>query len=247
MNLYWKAFFVEHSRHHLRELNELCEFAHEKFPKSVEIIISHAIALFQLAHIGDGKNRTEQYGEAAELLEKAVALDPAQGWVRLGQIIIYTWFGHFDRVDQIYRTMLDEASLLSAVPGVRLPSLVFQDMNDEAIASISKVMSNEAGTPLPFFRFSYLSLAHFNRGDIAMALRQAEISLETGREFFMGHLMKIAALERLGRHMDAVQALDDMRLDYKEPTVSEFDFLPFKRPDRKKALFDALRDAGMPE
>ena len=30
VNLYWKAFVIEHTRHHLRDLNELCEFAHSK-------------------------------------------------------------------------------------------------------------------------------------------------------------------------------------------------------------------------
>ncbi len=247
VNLYWKAFFVEHTRHHLRDLNELCEFAYAKFPKSVEVVISHAIAIFQLAHVSDGKDRMKHYSEAAEILEKAVAIDPSQGWVRLGQIIIYTWFGKFDQVDQIYQTMSEETSLMHTTPGLRLPSLVFQNLNDEAIASVGKVMANEAGSPLLFFRFAYLSLAHFNKGDFAMALRQAESSLDYGREFFMGHLMKIASLECLDRHEDAAHALEDMRLDYSAPTISEFDFLPFTHPDRKVALFDALRQAGMPE
>ena len=247
VNLYWKAFFVEQTRHHLRDVNELCVFANKKFPNRVEVVVSRAIALFHCAHVSDDKDRQKHYREAADILEQAVSLDPSQSWVRMGQIIINTWLGRFEVVDRVYRTMLDEASVMHSGPGLRLPSLAFRDMNDEAIASVGIVMKNEAGSPLLFYRFSYLGLAHFNKGDFSMALRQAQSALDSGREFFMGHLVKIAALERMGRHEDAVRALEEMRLDYRDPTVSEFDFLPFTDPARKAALMDALRDAGMPE
>ncbi len=246
-SLYWKAFFVQQTRTHLKEIAELAKFAHSHFPKNPFVIGTHALAQFHLAHISDHKDRLARYQEADKLLQSALAINANLALVHSTNMIISTWLGRNDEVDRVFNHVMSSGTNWHATAGLRMPSLAFRNRNDEVFELAETVMQNESGSPLLFYRFAYMGLAHFNLGNHSEALRNARNALEWGREFFMGHLIRIASLERLGHHDEAALALEDMRLDYRDPTVSEFEFLPFNDEARKRALLDALKDAGMPE
>lgn len=245
-SLYWKAFFVEQTRAHLTQVAELAKFAHSHFPKNPFVIGTHALAQFHLAHISDHKDRLARYREADNVLQSALAINANLALVHSTNMIISTWLGRNDVVDRVFDHVMSSGTNWHATAGLRMPSLAFRNRNHEVLELAETVMQNESGSPLLFYRFAYLGLAHFNLENHSEALRNARNALEWGREFFMGHLVKIASLERLGHHEEAALALDDMRLDYRDPTVTEFEFLPYEDAALKRKLLDALKDAGMP-
>lgn len=245
--LFWRAAIVSQTRAYLAGFRKMTEIALKFEPRELEILLASSFFRFHQTHLGDGKDKVAGYHEARKFLDEAYSRDPNSPNVLMQQIIQSIWIGDHNLVERNYSTLVNNGVGVAALEGVHGTSLVFQNRNDEAITKLTLALTNESGTINLFYRFSFLGLAYFNIGRIEEALEKAERALEVGREFFMGHLVKIAALERLGRHNDAAMALDDMRRDYRDPTVSEFDFLPFTQEEPKQKFLDTLRDAGMPE
>ena len=160
-------------------------------------------------------------------------------------LIVSTWLGRFDDVDAAWRG-LDGVGApgLSGVYGV---SLMFRGRNEEAIDKVRVSVERESGSKLLMHRYPIIGLAYFNMGDFAEALASAENALAVSREFFLGHLVKIAALQRLGRADEAGRAIAEFREGYRDPTVAEFEFLPFTDEAPKRAFLGALLEAGLPK
>lgn len=246
-SLFWRVAMVSQTRAYLAEVCDLTEIALEFAPKQNEVLVLLGFSRFQLAHLSDGKNRIAEYREARKPVNEAFSRDPDVPEVLMQKILPSIWLKDYKTVEDCYAALVNSGRGVAALEGVHGTYLVFQSRNDEAISKLTLALANESGTINLFYRFSFLGLANFNIGRFDAALENAKRALDVGREFFMGHLVKIAALERLGRHQDALKAITEMRLDYREPTVSEFEFLPFSEEAPKRAFLAALKDAGMPE
>lgn len=246
-SLFWRVAMVSQTRAYLAQVCELTEVALAFAPKETEILILLGFSRFHLAHLSDRKNRIAKYREAMKPIDEAFSRDPDIPEVLMQKLFPAIWLNDYKTVEDCYAALVNSGRGVAALEGVHGTFLVFQNRNDQAITKLTLALSNESGTINLFYRFSFLGLAHFNIGRFDEALDNANRALSVGREFFMAHLVKIAALERLGRHQDAIKALDDMRLDYRDPTLSEFEFLPFAEEAPKRAFLAALEDAGMPE
>ncbi len=245
--LFWRAAMKTQTRANLADFREMTEIAVKFAPKETEVLVTYSFLRFHQAHVGDGKDRVEAYREARKPLDEAFSRNPNTPDVLVQRTIQSIWINDHETAELCYATLAKSGRGIVALEGLHGTSLAFQNRNDEAIAKLTMALSNESGTINLFYRFSFLGLAYFNLCQFNEALENAERALDVGREFFIGHLVKIAALERLGRHDDAVQALEDMRLNYRDPSVSEFDFLPFSQEEPKQNFLNALREAGLPE
>ncbi len=123
--------------------------------------------------------------------------------------------------------------------------MIFRGRLEEALPYLSRAIELERGTPLLFYRYTILGLGRLMIGDFAAALVAADNALAVSTEFYLSHLVRIAALERLGRHDDAVAAISEMRMEFTNPCLSQFEFLPIADQHIKEDFFSALRDAGM--
>lgn len=247
-NLIWHAFFVHMNHGHCVEIVNYSKRFLKYFPTSANLLTWLAFGVFHEGQLRDnGTGRLNNYHECKKHFDRAHAIDPTQNLTLSGRMIVNSWLGDFEAVDADYETLVALATPMHAADGLYAQSLIFRGRFDEALPLIKKTIELERGTPLLFFRYSFLGLGQFLQRDYAGALVSAENALSIGREFFLSHLLHIAALQRLGRQVDATKALEEFRAGYENPCVSEFTFLPIVDQSAKIDLLDALRDAGLPE
>ena len=124
---------------------------------------------------------------------------------------------------------------------------LFEGQLDDAIDNIQSTIVLEAGYPLLVYRYASLGLTRFCQDEYELALAAAETALEVSLEIWLPHLVKIATLQKLSRTVEATSALEVFRENYRDPTVSEWEWLPFTEEEPKRTFLDALRDSGLPE
>lgn len=243
---FWNLFFRKQTRAYNARIKELCTAAHDRFPNDTFLSVTLASAQFHGAHLGDGKDRVTVYRAARQTLGKALAREPDSAMVLMAQMILDTWTGDFAGADRAYQMILDNDVQGFAIAGLRTTWLVLQGRYEEVLAARAQVTHNESGTPPLFYRFAMQSLAHFGLHECREAEEAAAAGLEVGDEFFLNHIVRIAALHRVGRSDQAGEALAHFRHCYRDPTVEEFAFLPWQDARAKGDLLDALREAGLP-
>ena len=243
----WHVFFHGHTRRKMSEFAAILEPISQEFDHNAEILCYFASATFHAAHLSDGKDRIERYREAMRINERALTIDPNYRLALMWKTTYSAWLGDFQNAEQaqaLYERRYSEHYLNQ---GIRAVAQVMQGRTDQAIPTLERVIRAEADNINLLYRYANLALAHMLVGNDEAALTCAEQSLVVSSEFFLTHLVKIATLERLGRHSDAESALADMRRAYRDPCVSEFEFFPITDADRKSDFLNALRDAGMPK
>ena len=123
----------------------------------------------------------------------------------------------------------------------------FRDRIAEAIERYKEAIPAEAGLKTLLNRYAMFGLAFFCIKNYGEALRNAENSLAIGPDYWVTHIVRIAALERLGRHNECAEAIAAYAVLYSDPTVAELEWLPFTNSEVKEDFLGALRDAGLPE
>jgi len=242
---FWTNFGADHSLSGLAKLCAVNAYALSIFPRNALFLVGAGFVDFHVAHLSDGKDRIERYERALAFFRRALAIWPGMVQALHGSLIISNWLGRFDDVEAAW-FQLEGATgpSLNAIYGI---SQMFRGRNEEAIDGVRETIAAERGWKLLMYRYPILGLAQFNMGDFNEALASAENALEVSHEFFLGHLVKIAALQRLGRADEAGHAIAEFREGYRDPTVAEFEFLPFTDEAPREAFLGALLDAGLPK
>lgn len=246
-SLLWHAFYHAQTRRIMCECAEVLRPVAQSMDRHVDVLTYYAALTFHAAHLSDDKDRVARYRHAMETNERALALDPKSPRALSWKATYCAWLGDFDAAEQANGLLTSTMIEIEAYAGLRAVALVMQGRIDEAIPLLEQAIRAERGTANMFYRHANLALAHLLSDNEGQALLSAEYSLAVSHEFFLGHLVKIAALERLGRRQEAGLALEDMRRAYRDPTVSEFTFIPIADAQRKRELLGSLRDAGMPD
>ena len=102
-------------------------------------------------------------------------------------------------------------------------------------------------SPQNFYRFGNLASAHFVQQDYGACIEAARQGLFINGEFFLNHLLLIAAFVLSNEMGKAEAAIAALQKAYNQPTVSEFGFLPFADRTVTDRLLESLRKAGLPE
>lgn len=245
-NFVWFAFFVRQSRDNFRQISGMVDLAAKRFPDSADVLSWKAYIDFHTGHLMDKPDRVHWYRKGREYVDRALAIDPGHMLALNARIFCSTWLGDFAAADAANHALVEMESPLHVRSGIYAVSLIFRGRLDESLPYLDRSMELERGTPLLFYRYAILGLGHCMARDHAAALVAAENAMAVSTEFFLAHLVRIAALERLGRHVDAAQAIADMRNEFRDPRVSHYQFLPIADATQKADFLGALRDAGLP-
>lgn len=250
------ALLVDHylSMHHSEntisaheEGDLVADYALSVFPDDPVVIGYKAWAIYSLWDMKSGKMRREKYLEAAQIFDRALAIDPGSSGALIGRMSVSYWLGEFDETDRCYDVLGAELGGAPALTAIYANSLIFRDRIAEAIERYKEAIPAEAGLKTLLNRYAMFGLAFFCIKNYGEALRNAENSLAIGPDYWVTHIVRIAALERLGRRNECAEAIADYAALYYEPTVAELEWLPFTNPKVKEDFLGALRDAGLPE
>ena len=246
-DLWMAAFYSAHTRQTLAAMDEACDFAITEFPREAHYLVAKGMVTHHIAQLADTKDRVAGFRAALAFVTRARALEPGlYTAIHIGMIPA-NWLGHFDDVREGYRILSQPGTKVGSLDGLLALSHLFSGYYAQAIEDMQSTIAQETGYPVLMYRYGGLGLAQFLQGEQQAALDTARAALEISGEFWLPHLVSIAALERLGRHDDAIEALAAMRKFHNDPRVSDWDWLPFTTPEPKTQLLDALRDAGMPD
>ncbi len=246
-NLVWYGFFSQHSRSSQTDFSKTLSMAVDRFPDSPDCLAWYAYTLFHHGHLQDVPDRVDWYQKASDVIDRALAIDPGHGLALGGRIFTGSWLGNFKAVDAANDALVAMDSPFHVRSGIYAGSLIFRGRLEESLPYLSRAIELERGTPLLFYRYAFLGLGNFMSGDYAASLVAADNALTVGTEFYLSHLVRIAALERLDRHGEAVDAISTMRKDFVDPRLSQYGFLPITDQTIKAEFFGALRDAGLPD
>ena len=241
---------IHHTKNNLaafEEADRVADYALEILPNHPIALNFKAWSVYSLWDMKSGKTRREKYQEAAGYFDRALAQDPALPGPLVGRMSVSYWLGEFDETERCHEAMGELISTTPALKAIYANSLIFRDRIAEAIERYKEAIPAEAGLKTLLNRFAMFGLAFFCIGNYDEALRNAENSLAIGPDYWVTHIVRIAALERLGRHDECAGAIADYAAMYPDPTVSELDWLPFTNPETKADFLGALRDAGLPE
>ena len=244
--LFSASYSQEHTRRSMSHWLLATEYAVKCFPKNAVYQGFYALAIFGNAHMSDGKDRVEKYRLSQEIANRAIALrsgGPASIASAMQETI---WLGEHKKAEELFNTLPNPA-VTAAHNGIFATSLAFQGRCEEAMALLSQTIHHEAGSALLFYRNASLAVAHFSVGGYDKAVQSAKNAVDGNAEYFMGHLVLIAGLEISGDHAAAKAAVKNFSKNYRDPTVTEFEFLPFTDLNVKSLFLSALRDAGLPE
>ena len=246
-DLWLSAFYTTNTRAHMVAMDEACDFALAHFPKDPTYLSAKAMVAHHAVQLSDRKDRIAAIEAAYEYVKRALALDPGLYSAQYVRMMMANSLGRFDEVRDAWNILSQPGTKTSALDGLLGVTQMFEGQYDEAIASIESSIAQETGYPSLVYRYAALGLTHFSKDDFEEALNAAESALEVSHEYWLSHLVKIAALQRLGRIDKAALAIGDFRENYRAPTVSEWNWLPFSDETPKKNFLDALRGAGLPE
>ncbi len=245
---YWMAaFYTDHSRATLAEVDKACDFALETFPGEAHYLVAKGMVTHHIAQLADTEHRLKGFRQAYEFTRRARALEPGLYMAIHIGMIPANWLGLFDEVQEGYRILSKPGTKVGSLDGIMGWCDVFTGDYDAAIPHMHATINEETGYPVLIYRYGALGLAHFLKGEFELALDASKSALEISGEFWLPHLILAAALERMGQHDEAAAALDDMRAYYHTPKISDWDWLPFTDSEPMATFIHALREAGLPE
>ncbi len=246
-DLWMGSFYGTHSRASQAEMGEACDYALDEFPGTAVYLVAKGMVTHHIAQLADTRDRVAGFRAAGDYLKRARALEPGLYTALHISMIPANWLGQFDEVKDWYRTLSQPGVRVGSLDGLLALSHLFSGEYDAAIEEMHSTIEQETGYPVLMYRYGGLGLALFLKEEYQQALEAAENGLVISGEFWLPHLIAIAALQRLGQTQEAHGALQNMRAFYHAPKVSDWDWLPFTDPVPKSSFLNALRDAGMPE
>ena len=228
-------------------MDQAADLAVSLFPKNPFCLQFKGWAVYSRWDMSEGGQRHARYQEANSYFERALSIDPGQKQALTGRLSVSYWLGDFAATDATFDLLGDSFKAWPVLKAIYANSLIFRDQIDQALKDYAPVLIHEAGTKVLLNRHAMIGLAHFCRKDYGEALKGADSSLEIGPDYWVSHLVRIAALERLGMSDQTATAIKAYADVYPSPNVSELNWLPFVNGDVKADLLTALESAGLPK
>jgi DNA-binding SARP family transcriptional activator len=241
------VFYKDNSLAGFEAMDQAADLAVSLFPKHPFCLQFKGWAVYSRWDMSDGSQRRTRYEEANEYFGRALAIDPNHQQARLGRFSVSYWLGDFATTDAIYESSGESFRTWPVLRAIYANSWIFRDQIDRALADYAPVLLHEAGAKVLLNRHAMIGLAHFCRKEYDEALKSANASLEIGTDYWVSHIVRIAALQRLGRSDLTPAAITDYAKVYANPNVVELNWLPFVNQAVKSDLLTALEAAGLPE
>jgi DNA-binding SARP family transcriptional activator/TolB-like protein len=246
-DMFGRVFFSSYTPAGMRDLETVADYAISVFPERESLHTVKGWAHCCFVDSLETPDRIAGYKQSIKYFDRALALDADYPLAVLGKASLSYWLGDFETTDRLMEEFEMLTTSMPVAEVVHGNTLIFRGKNAEGIQRLEAVIKKADGMAALENWYATKGLGHFNVGDFDTALVCAGNSLEFGSNYWVTHVVRIAALARLGRLDEAADAVADYLAIFPRATVSELDWMPFTQDAPKQAFLDALRDAGLPE
>ncbi len=231
----------------LAEARLLAEQALKIDPKCGPAWRCLSIAAYHQAHMLSAADYDATLSEALDAAERSVRLDKndeCAHW-NFGNVLVA--LRQHDRAIAAFERALELNPNHSVAHGSLGTALCYAGRPAEGILKNKIAIRSDPLNPSIFFRYTGLALGHYLIGDYESAAEWARRSLQRNREWYLGHVYRIASLAELGRIEEAQEACREYLRLFPCATISELRRLPLKHERDLERLCASLRKAGLPE
>jgi tetratricopeptide (TPR) repeat protein len=206
-----------------------------------------SFATYHQALMLQSENYEATLASALEAGERSVKLDSNDEYAHwnLGNVLLALRL-HDRAIAEFERAMEINPNFSSAC-GSLGTALCYIGRPVEGIARNETAIRSDPLNPSIFFRYSGLALGHYLNGGYEQAAQWAEKSIRRKREWYLGHVYRIAAVSQSGRAGEAQSALQEYLRLFPSACISDLKRLPFRNESDFEKLSAGLRKAGLPE
>jgi DNA-binding SARP family transcriptional activator len=243
-----QTFYVDYSREGLARYNDIMDYALSLFPRSPFFNGAKGWVLFSKVDLEDAQTRVSGYRSALEYMNRALAQAPGNDSALTGAASISYWLGDFETCDRALDQLTVTGEAFPTAILIQGNSLVFRGRVEEGLKLVEKAidLGRDMKGALGYW-YATQGIGFFLLQRYEDALHSAWKSQESGTQYWVRHIVKIAALARLGRLDDCPAAIAAYHAEYPNACVSELDWMPFADPAMKADFLNALREGGLPE
>ena len=193
------------------------------------------------------KNLGKATAESYALARKAVTLNDRDEYAHWILGFIQLWRRNYDDAIGELERAIELNPNCSLAYGSLGTVLSYAGQPEKSIANNEiAIRSNPLDISI-FFRFSGISMAHFVAERYSDTAEWARRTVQRKENWWIGHILLVASLEKLDRHADARSALEQLLVLFPNAVLSDLEHLPFKRSIDAERLVEGLRLAGLPE
>lgn len=243
-----QTFYVDYTREGLARYNDVMDYTLSLFPRVPFFNAAKGWVLYSKVDLEDARSRVEGYRLALEYMNRALALAPGNDNALTGAASISYWLGDFETCDWALGQLTVSGEAFPTAILIEGNSLIFRGKVEQGLKLVEKAI--DVGRDMKGaigYWYATQGLGNFLFHRYEDALNSAWKSQESGTQYWVRHIVRIAALARLGRLAECPAAIAAYHADYPNACVSELDWMPFADPAMKADFLDALRAGGLPE
>jgi TolB-like protein/Flp pilus assembly protein TadD len=184
-------------------------------------------------------DRVMKFAQRAVLAEQA---DEYAHWM-LG--LAHLMAGQHERAIVSLRRALEINPSCSLAYGSSGTVLAWSGDCEQSIANNEFALRINPGDPTNYHRFFGLALAHYLASRYAKSLEYAESTVQMRPDWWLAHMIHVAALAQSGRVTDARAACRELMRAKSDMTIALLDDLPFAKAANRDLLAEGLRKAGL--
>ena len=205
-----------------------------------------AIAVCNAAYLAWAENPEQNYQNAIELAQRAVALDGRYPAAHFALGLVCMWTSRSDRAIAAFREAINLNPSFAAAHVLLGQTFTYSGRPEEAIPVIEKGIHFSPSEPRLFISLGVLAGAHYQAGHYDQAVEIGRRSWTLNGNWPVGLRYVVAGLARLGRIEEARTALGELKkLDANLAFVQGLLMRLYPSRDWIDHILDGLRMAGM--
>jgi adenylate cyclase len=207
---------------------------------------SLAIAVCNAAYLAWAEDPEQNYQEAVELAQRAVALDGRFPAAHFALGLVCMWRSQSDRAIAAFREAINLNPSFAAAHVLLGQTFTYSGRPEEAIPLVEKGIRFSPSDPRLFISLGVLAGAHYQAGHYDEAVEVGRRSWTLNRNWPVGLRYVVAGLARLGQTEQAGTALGELKkLDANLAFVEGLLIRLYPRRDGIDHILGGLRMAGM--
>lgn len=243
-----QTFYVDYTWEGLARYDDVMDYVLSLYPRLPFYNAAKGWVLYSKVDLEDARARVAGYRRALEYMNRALALAPGNDNALTGVASISYWLGDFETCDQALEQLKITGEAFPTAILIKGNSLVFRGQIENGLKLVAKAIDigRDMRGAIGYW-YATQGIGYFLLHRYEDALDSAWKSQESGTKYWVRHILRIAALARLGRLDECPAAIVAYHAEYPDACVSELDWMPFADPAMKADFLNALREGGLPE
>ena len=242
----WKLMY-ELTSDSLSEAISLAEEAVALDPNSGRAHQALAVNLWHLNWMGFAKDGGATFARGRKIAERAARLNDDDEYTHWILGLIQMENGEYDKAIAELERAIEINPNCSLAYGSLATVLNFAGRPEDALGNNEIAIRSNPRDPSIFFRYSGLAWSNYLLKRLEIATEWAKKSIQHKPGWFQSHVVLVASLVELERLDVAKEALGDYLRQFPNSSLAEITELPFRMPEHRARLLDALRKIGLPE